>query len=114
MLASMWGVKSKNRENGTFAPPPSIPPPILRLWASAKGRQIAVAAVSPAKNTSKTAPVKAELGSNPGFSTTFSTVVEILGKKPKVSLPDDCTSGFRTRDCSTGILDTGFVIGVFE
>jgi len=80
----------------------------------AKGRQIAVGGVSPAKKTSKTAPFKAELGSTPGFSTTFSTVVEILGEKPKVSLPDGRTGGFRTRDCSTGFSDTGFVIGVFQ
>src|SRR4051812_41537007 len=114
MLASMWGVTSKNRENGTFAPAASVPPPIRRPAGIAKGRHIVVAAVSPRKNTSKTAPFKAELGNTPGFSTTFSTVVEILGKKPKVSLPDDCTGGVWTRDCSTGILDTGFVIGVFE
>jgi hypothetical protein len=81
---------------------------------AAKGRQIEVAAVSPAKNTNKTALLKAELGSTPGFSTAFSTVVEILGEKPKVSLPGDGTGGFGTRDCSTGISDTGFVIGLLE
>jgi hypothetical protein len=80
----------------------------------AKGRQIEVAAVSPAKNTNKTAPLKAELGGTPGFSTAFSTVVEILGEKPKVSLPDDDIGGFGTRDCSTRIWDPGFVIGLFK
>src|SRR3954463_13020850 len=89
MLASMWCLTSKTREIWTFAPAASISADDRRPTAVAKGRQIAVAAVSPARNTSKTAPFKAELGSTPGFSTTFSTVVEILGEKPKVSPPDD-------------------------
>jgi hypothetical protein len=91
----MWCLTSKTLEIWTFAPAASNRAADRRALAFAKGRQIAVAAVSPARNTSKTAPFKAELGSTPGFSTTFSTVVEILGEKPKVSLPDDGDSGFR-------------------
>jgi hypothetical protein len=43
-------------------------------------------ALSPRKNTSKIYVFAVELPITPGFSTTFSTVVEILGEKPKALL----------------------------
>jgi len=50
-----------------------------------EGRQIAVPGVSPRRNASKSTPFPVELPGSAGFSTAFSTVVEILGEKPKVA-----------------------------
>jgi hypothetical protein len=60
-------------------------------------------ALSPHKNTSKTAVPAAELPITPGFSTAFSTVVEILGEKPKAFSVTWCASKSNgTGECSIG------------
>jgi hypothetical protein len=106
------------RDSGTFASSVPISAGNDNSAIVADARPMGLGEVSPRQNTSKIAVPFVELNLTPGFSTTFSTVVEILGEKPKVRagtglVPLEHESN-KTGDCSTGNSGSPNRFGIWE